>query len=191
MKKILFILVIIFFSIYLTASYYQKTVNISAENLKKIELKYGKQAVKRVIIWDKMIENARGKKIVKQLKAVNDFFNMIKYQRDKKTWGKSDYWASPFEFMGKGKGDCEDFAIGKYFALRALGIPENKLKITYVKLLHKKSNYEESHMVLNYYHKLNSTPIVLDNAVKSLKLASKRKDLKCHLYAVVGTWAKL
>lgn len=188
MKKIILIFTIISLSLYLFGAFSPK--NISQENLTKITKKYGKKAGKRVMLWDKMLEDAKGKKTVKQLKAVNDFFNKFKYLVDIKVWKKKDYWASPFEFMGVGAGDCEDFAIAKYFALRALGVPDKKLKITYVKLLHKAKNYEEAHMVLNYYHKPTSTPIVLDNAVKSLKLATKRKDLKpIYSFNASGLWA--
>ena len=42
---------------------------------------------------------------------------------------KKDYWATPIEFMGTGAGDCEDYAIAKYFSLINLGIPEDKLRI--------------------------------------------------------------
>ena len=34
--------------------------------------------------------------------------------------------------MGTGGGDCEDYAIAKYFSLIKLGIPDEKLRITYV-----------------------------------------------------------
>jgi predicted transglutaminase-like cysteine proteinase len=164
--------------------------NISKKNLIKIEKKYGVTASKRIILWDKMIEKAKGKKTINKLKAVNDYFNKIRYKTDIKVWKKKDYWASPFEFMGIGAGDCEDYSIAKYFALRALGIPEYKLKVTYVKIKQKHKKYEEAHMVLNYYHKPNATPIVLDNVVKSLKLASKRNDLKpIYSFNASGIWA--
>ena len=187
MNKIIISIIFISLSALLFAGY--STKNISKENLAKIKKKYGKKAQKRVIIWDKMLEKAKKtKKIVKKLKAVNDFFNKMKYMSDKKVWKKKDYWASPFEFMGVGAGDCEDYAIGKYFALRALGIPDKKLKITYVKITHKNGR-KEAHMVLNYYHKPTSTPIVLDNYNKSLKLATKRKDLKpVYSFNASGLW---
>ncbi len=188
MKKFISLILVISLTIYLFGV--TKLKNISNENLTKIEKKYGKKAGKRVVLWDKMLESAKKKKAIQQLKTVNDFFNKIRYLSDKKVWKKKDYWAAPFEFLGVGAGDCEDFAIAKYFALRAVGIPENKLKITYVKLLHKKTKYEEAHMVLNYYHKPNSTPIVLDNVVKTLKLATKRKDLKpIYSFNASGLWA--
>ena len=44
-------------------------------------------------------------------------------------------------------------------------------------------------MVLNYYHKPTSTPIILDSANKSLKLATKRKDLKpIYSFNASGLW---
>jgi predicted transglutaminase-like cysteine proteinase len=187
MKKIIFIILFISLMVYSAGGY--KPKNISQENLTKIAKKYGKKAKRRVVIWDKMLQKAKKyKKIVKKLKAVNDYFNKIKYMSDKKVWKKKDYWASPFEFMGVGAGDCEDFAIAKYFALRALNISDKKLKITYVKLKHRNGRME-AHMVLNYYHKPTSTPIVLDNANKALKLASKRKDLKpIYSFNASGLW---
>ena len=162
---------------------------ISQSDFNKIVKKYGPKAKKRAILWDKMIQSVEHKKLVKKLKAVNDFYNKFTYMTDMKLWHKKDYWASPYEFLGKGAGDCEDYAIAKYFALRTLGIPDKKLKITYVKLKQKTKKYEEAHMVLNYYHKKNSTPIILDNVVKSLKLATKRKDLKpIYSFNASGLW---
>ncbi|MEA3554634.1 MAG: transglutaminase-like cysteine peptidase [Campylobacterota bacterium] len=188
MKSILAGVTIVVFTYYLFAANSLK--NISEENLIKIEKKYGKKAKRRVELWDKMLEGAKDKKALEKLKAVNDFFNKIKYGTDKRVWKKRDYWAAPFEFMGVGAGDCEDYAIAKYFALRALGIHEEKLKITYVKLKQKRKKYEEAHMVLNYYHKPNSTPIVLDNVNKKLKLATKRTDLKpVYSFNASGLWA--
>jgi predicted transglutaminase-like cysteine proteinase len=161
--------------------------NISEKNLTKIEKKYGKKARKRIVLWDKMLEKAKKLKTLQKIKTINDFFNRIRYLSDKKVWKKKDYWASPFEFLGVGAGDCEDYAIAKYFALRAVGIPDKKLKIVYVIL--KSRRFEEAHMVLNYYHKPTSTPIVLDNAIKTLKLASKRKDLKpIYSFNASGLW---
>lgn len=187
MKQIIVVILIISSSIYLLFG--GNLYNISQKDLTKIEKKYGKKAKKRVLLWDKTLQSVKNKKTVKKLKVINDFFNKIKYMSDKKVWRKKDYWASPFEFLGVGAGDCEDYAIAKYFALRAVGIPDSKLKITYVKLKQRNKKYEEAHMVLNYYHKPNSTPIILDNVVKSLKLATKRKDLKpIYSFNASGLW---
>lgn len=166
-----------------------KTFNISAEKLEEFTKKYGNQAEKRVLLWDSMMEAAKSKDILNQLKDVNDFFNKVKYEIDEKHWGQDDYWAAPFEFLGTGAGDCEDYAIAKYYSLRKLGVPEEKLRITYVKLLQRGTKYEQAHMVLTYYHTSNATPVVLDNVNKTLKLANKRTDLKpIYSFNAQGLW---
>jgi len=152
--------------------------NFSSETVTNIKIKYGVKTQKRLKSWDNMLKKAKKAKTIKKLKYVNDYFNTIKYIRDIKHWNQNDYWATPIEFFGTAGGDCEDYAIAKYFALLKVGIPEHKLRIAYVKLLRKKTKFEEAHMVLMYYHKVNATPIILDNVNKRLKLATKRKDLK-------------
>ena len=38
-------------------------------------------------------------------------------------WGVPDRWSPPLETLATGRGDCEDYAIAKYVALTAAGIP--------------------------------------------------------------------
>lgn len=188
MKKVLFISFFIT-SLTLTVTIAKNYFNISQKQINTITTKYGEKAMKRAQIWDKVIQNAKNKDILHKLKDVNDFWNKIKYRRDKTQWGKKDYWAAPLEFLGVGAGDCEDYAIAKYYSLRKLGVPENKLRITYVKLMRKRTKFEEAHMVLTYYHKPGATPIVLDNVNRKLKLASKRKDLRpIYSFNAGGLW---
>ncbi len=63
-----------------------------------------------------------------RLAAVNDFFNRWPYRDDAEIYGRSEYWATPREFMAR-SGDCEDYAIAKYFALRAFGFGRDALRI--------------------------------------------------------------
>lgn len=174
MKQLISIALCLAFTPYLFASYTKK--NISEENFVKIQHKHGKKAGMRVILWDKMLEKAKGRKAVRKLKLVNDFFNKIKYMTDQQIWKKDDYWASPFEFLGVGAGDAEDYAIAKYFALRMLNIPDHKMKLAYVKL--KQNGRSHEHMVLKYYHKQTSVPVILDYINKKLTLGTNRKDLE-------------
>ncbi|SMQ60386.1 Predicted transglutaminase-like cysteine proteinase [Devosia lucknowensis] len=53
----------------------------------------------------------------------------MRYREDSIVWGKGDYWATPSEMALKGAGDCEDFAIAKYWLLRSLGIADEQLQI--------------------------------------------------------------
>ena len=188
MKKILLIsfTIISFSSIFLIAS---KNFNITDSQLNSIERKYGSSAKTRVEAWDSMIESSKNESLLNKIKNVNDFFNQITYKTDAAHWKQKDYWATPFEFMGTGAGDCEDYAIAKYFSLIKLGIPDDKLRITYV--IYKKANsrFEQAHMVLTYYHKTGAEPVILDNINRRLELASKRDDLKpVYSFNASGLW---
>lgn len=48
---------------------------------------------------------------------------------DETQWSVLDYWSAPLETLRSGQGDCEDYAIVKYAALSAAGIPERDMKI--------------------------------------------------------------
>ncbi len=66
-----------------------------------------------------------------QLQAVNRFFNRWPYRTDRANYRASEYWAAPDEFMAY-SGDCEDYAIAKFFALRELGFTNQELRIAVV-----------------------------------------------------------
>ncbi|XPV67835.1 MAG: transglutaminase-like cysteine peptidase [Halarcobacter sp.] len=172
MKKVIFLSFIMFSTFYANETS-NILYNFSQEKIESVKNKYGKKAVKRFLILDSVLEKSKNKDILTKLKNINDFWNRVTYKSDLIHWNKKDYWATPFEFLGTGAGDSEDYVIAKYFSLRKLGIPKSKLKISYIKF---KEKTNKPHMVLSYYHKPNSIPIVLDNIDKKLKLASKRID---------------
>jgi predicted transglutaminase-like cysteine proteinase len=102
----------------------------------------------RIDAWQELLSTQRQIGELEQLKVVNLFFNrQMKYAEDIDLWHEVDYWATPIQSLLKGAGDCEDYAIAKYFSLRHLGIPADKLRITYVKALRQ----NRAHMVLTYY----------------------------------------
>lgn len=139
-----------------------------------VDKKYGRFAKARFEALQKMLDSLDGKDIDKQLLEVNNFFNKVGYGSDSKIFGVSDYWATPFEFLARDKGDCEDYVIAKYFALRHLGVPSDKLYFSYVRV----DGYDDAHMVLTYFESKNAAPLVLDNINKRILPASERKDLK-------------
>ncbi|MCP8884117.1 transglutaminase-like cysteine peptidase [Devosia sp. XJ19-1] len=53
----------------------------------------------------------------------------MRYREDLNVWGTGDYWATPNEMALKGAGDCEDFAIAKYWLLRSLGVADSQLQM--------------------------------------------------------------
>jgi predicted transglutaminase-like cysteine proteinase len=145
------------------------------EFLKKAEEKcVGKDAPARFISWEDLIHKDTSQSDLEKLEKVNHIFNSrIMFVSDIDLWGVQDYWATPIEFLCKKAGDCEDFAIAKYFTLKAMGMPEEKLNISYVKAI----QYNIAHMVLTYYSAPGAEPLVLDNLVDVISPASKRTDL--------------
>jgi predicted transglutaminase-like cysteine proteinase len=151
-------------------------INISAELLAKVEKKYGKAGRIRIEEWQQLLDSqaAQGLPEKDKLKKVNDFFNQrIDFVDDAMLWKVNDYWATPIEFLAQGAGDCEDYAIAKYFTLKALGVPEEKIRITYVKAV----ELNQAHMVLTYFETPRSVPVVLDNLIPQIKPANQRGDL--------------
>lgn len=107
------------------------------------------------------------------LGSVNTFFNRLPFVADMAHWGVEDYWASPAEALASNGADCEDFSIAKYFTLKELGVPIERLRITYVKAV----RLNQAHMVLAYYPAPGAVPLILDNLQNKVTPASERADL--------------
>ncbi len=141
----------------------------------KVQQTYGDTAGLRSSRLQTVIDNNLNETDWYKVHKINSYFNQeIQYQEDLSLWNKEDYWASPFEAIGQGKGDCEDYAIAKYFGLLALGIPENKLRFLYARHL----DLDQPHMVLIYFEEPDAEPLVLDNFIPSIFPYKKRTDLK-------------
>jgi len=78
--------------------------------------------------WRQLIGTLRQLPREAQIAAVQQRLNRVPYRDDMVNWHIVDYWATPDEFLRKG-GDCEDYAIAKYFALRAAGWPAEDLRV--------------------------------------------------------------
>lgn len=113
---------------------------------------------------------------LQRLKDMNDFFNRrLAFKEDSVTWGVPDYWATPLESLEKRAGDCEDYAIAKYFSLAATGMPTAKLRMVYVRA--RLQGQSLAHMVLAYYAQPGAEPLILDNLRTEVLPASQRSDL--------------
>jgi len=128
----------------------------------------------RIDAWQRLLAEQKQVPEARKLEVVNLFFNHeVVYREDIDVWHVDDYWATPIELLWKGAGDCEDYAIGKYFSLRHLGVDRDKLRITYVKALRQ----NRAHMVLTYYATPTSMPLVLDSLEDAIEPADHREDL--------------
>ncbi len=146
---------------------------VSPAEFQLTKKEHGEFAVRRLKAWQALVDNNMHRPERLKLSLVNDFFNQAKFVDDIDHWKKEDYWASPFELLVTDAGDCEDFVIAKYFTLLALGVPESKLFLTYVKSL----RLNQAHMVLTYFKTPTSVPLVLDNLTDRILKATVRKDL--------------
>ena len=142
--------------------------------------RYGDSGAASVVAWRDLLTSSTGQNEAAKLKRVNDFFNRrIRFGEDRDIWGAEDYWATPLEMLGRSEGDCEDFAIAKYITLKLLGVPSEKMRLTYVKarLGGPQSSIVQAHMVLSYYPTPEDEPLVLDNLISDIRPASRRPDL--------------
>jgi predicted transglutaminase-like cysteine proteinase len=53
----------------------------------------------------------------------------IRYKSDEEQWGVADLWSSPLSTFATGFGDCEDYVIAKYVALRESGVADKDLRM--------------------------------------------------------------
>lgn len=82
-------------------------------------------------VWTDFLDTLRNLDERAQLDAVNRWINAKPHVEDIANWSVPDYWETPGEFFARG-GDCEDFAIAKYFSLVRLGFPQRDLRILIV-----------------------------------------------------------
>ena len=157
--------------------------------LKVVEKRFGSSAVDRLLEWQelafKLKRDYSPETETQQLAEVNDFFNRARFINDEVLWGSEDYWATPVELLAKNAGDCEDYAIAKFYTLIHAGFDEDKLQISYVKAL----ELNQAHMVLAYYPSPGAEPLILDNINPDILPASKRPDLEpVYSFNGLGLW---
>jgi predicted transglutaminase-like cysteine proteinase len=155
--------------------------SVTAGLIERHERQFGQGARGRLQGWKDFVRSAGGPSGQARgnpggtghLSPVNSFFNRLEYSTDLAIWGAEDYWATPSEFLASNSGDCEDYAIAKYFTLKELGVPVVQLRLVYAKTW--KSSV--AHMVLAYYSAPGADPLILDSLQNGIELASKRPDL--------------
>ena len=157
--------------------------------LKVVEKRFGSSAVDRLLEWQelafKLKRDYSPEAEAQQLAEVNDFFNRARFINDDVLWGSEDYWATPVELLAKNAGDCEDYAIAKFYTLIHAGFDEDKLQISYVKAL----ELNQAHMVLAYYPSPGAEPLILDNINPDILPASQRPDLEpVYSFNGLGLW---
>ena len=148
--------------------------NFTKKELDLIKIELGTIAKNRVCDYDLTINSLKTIPKSKQLLKVNSYLNQLLPQVDMLNQMTPDHWETPKEFLKCGYGDCEDYAIIKYFTLIKLGFDKKKLFITSVY-----EKYTGSyHMVLSYFESNGKPPLILDNLSFRILDLKKREDLK-------------
>jgi predicted transglutaminase-like cysteine proteinase len=167
-------LLLIGFSVIYAASYdFSKFSSLAKQ-------RYGEEAYKNTIELQELISSLQSAPEAEKLKKINHFFNQkIEFGEDVDVWEQSDYWATPLESLGRLAGDCEDYSIAKYTFLKILNVPNEKLRLTYVRaqITNQDRNVVLAHMVLSYYATPQSEPLILDSLVPEIMPSSNRRDL--------------
>lgn len=121
--------------------------------------------------WQAFLKTQAGRAPMDQIVAVNDYMNRQRYLTDPRNYGVSDYWATPAQFFSR-DGDCEDYAIAKFMSLRALGMPNDMMRIVVLQDL----NLRVGHAILVVY--LDGQAYVLDNQVRRVVRAESIRHYK-------------
>lgn len=169
----------------MTASARSQGMSVSPTTLQRLEILYGATALGRLRAWSSLLDALMQTSPEEKILRVNLFFNALRFMPDEEHWKQIDYWATPLEFIASNGGDCEDFAIAKYFTLKALGVAPDHMRLAYVKAL----ELNQAHMVLVYYPLPQQEPLVLDNLMNDILPASQRKDLlPVYSFNADGLW---
>ncbi len=72
-------------------------------------------------------------------------------------WGVPDRWSAPLVTLSSGRGDCEDYAIAKYVALKEAGVADDDVRLVIVRNL----ALGEDHAIVAA--RLDGNWIMLDN----------------------------
>lgn len=81
-----------------------------------------------------IVKTASGREGLARFGEINRAFNLaIRPVSDRAQYGVEDYWSSPLATLAAGAGDCEDYAIAKFVALRAAGVAADDLRLIIIR----------------------------------------------------------
>jgi predicted transglutaminase-like cysteine proteinase len=110
-----------------------------------------------------IVDNARAREGRARLGEINRAINLaIRPMSDMAQYGQIDVWSSPLATFATGAGDCEDYAIAKFVALRMAGVSPDDLRIVVIR----NTIYGEDHAVT--MARLEGHWLALDNRRMSM-----------------------
>jgi predicted transglutaminase-like cysteine proteinase len=164
-----FIAAVMLFPLILSAS---SVFSFTEQELLTYHQRFGPEVSHRINGYEKSVRDINREQHLKLLTRVNTLVNSFRPEHDSVINKQEDYWSTPKEFLATGFGDCEEYAVLKYFTLQRLGVDERDMCLMVVK-----DRYSGTyHMVLNVYFG-REEPMVLDNLSFRVLPFSKRVDL--------------
>lgn len=118
------------------------------------------------------------------IQRINEAVNRaIRFTPDLDQYGASDHWASAAQTLRSGRGDCEDYAILKYWALAAIGVPPEAMRLVLVRDVRRRLD----HAVLVLA--VNGENLVLDSLSNEVKTDAAFRQYEPRLsLAADGSW---
>ncbi|AJA11529.1 periplasmic protein-like protein [Sphingopyxis fribergensis] len=107
------------------------------------------------------------------LARVNQWVNReIAYVNDDRNYRQRDFWATAEQTLGRGSGDCEDFAILKMQMLRAAGVDAERMKLVLLRDL--AANADHAFLLVQ----TDAGKVVLDNVTDRLYDGSRANSVR-------------
>lgn len=132
--------------------------------------------------WHDLVAKVRDLPLMAKLETVNAAINRHPYVTTWQNWHRAMYWESPFQFLRRG-GQCQDYAIAKYLALREAGVGDDTIRMLVLHI----ASLDVDHAVLVAY--VDGKPYLLDNLNPTIVPASSVADYRPY-YAIneSGYW---
>jgi predicted transglutaminase-like cysteine proteinase len=93
--------------------------------------------------WTQLVAQLSALPLRDKVIRANAVLNAVPYVLTARNWGRPMYWEAPLEFLAYG-GQCQDYAIAKYVALRQAGVPADQMRIVVLRA----TDRGEDHAVL-------------------------------------------
>ncbi len=119
-----------------------------------------------------IVDAARAHAGLARIGTINRAINLaIRPMSDEVQFGAADVWTTPLTTFASGAGDCEDYAIAKYVALRLAGMAARDLRLV---ILHNRLAHED-HAVTAV--RLHGHWLILDNQRMALLADSEMRNM--------------
>lgn len=118
------------------------------------------------------------------IQRINSAVNRaIRFTPDIDQYAASDHWASAAQTLRSGRGDCEDYAILKYWALASIGVPTEAMRLVIVRDVRRRLD----HAVLAL--SLDGENLILDSLSNSVRSEAAFQQYEPRLsLAANGAW---